>query len=96
MGTTAIMAAVFGLLNMPMPMPARPSQSALHAYGVFASSVSCRRAHATTTIPAAASPREPCRSAAIPASGDATSIPIASGASSSPAMIGDWPCGPWK
>ena len=88
---------MFGLLNMPMPMPARPSQSALHTYGVFASSVVMPASPtATTTIPAAASPREPCRSAAIPASGEATSMPIASGASSSPAMIGDWPCGPWK
>ena len=34
--------------------------------------------------------------ASAPASGEATSIPIAIGASSTPAMIGDWPCGPWK
>ena len=41
-------------------------------------------ATAPTTIPTAASAREPRRSAQIPASGDAISIPIAIGASSMP------------
>ena len=32
-GTAPIIAAVFGLLNMPEPMPTSSSQSALHTYG---------------------------------------------------------------
>ena len=47
-------------------------------------------------MPAAASVREPWRSAQMPAGGEATSIPIAIGASSIPAVIGSWPLTPWK
>ncbi len=46
---------------------------------------------AWTSIPATAIPREPRRSAQIPASGEAISIPIASGASLIPARIGEFP-----
>ena len=96
-GTTPIIAAVFGLLNMPEPMPRIPSQRPLCQYGLCAWSVVIAASEpAVTTIPSAASPREPCRSARMPASGEETSIPIAIGASSMPAMIGDWFCGPWK
>ncbi len=96
-GTTPIIAEVFGLLNMPEPMPTSRSHSALHTYAVCACSVVMpARPAAETSIPSAARPREPCRSAAMPASGEATSIPTASGASSRPATIGDLPCGPWK
>ena len=48
-----------------------------------------------TSIPSAASVREPWRSAQIPASGEATSIPIAIGASLIPAVIGSSPWAPW-
>ena len=44
---------------------------------------------------AAARAREPWRSAQTPASGEATSIPIAIGASLIPAVIGSSPCAPW-
>ena len=47
-------------------------------------------------MPAAASVREPWRSAHMPASGEEISIPIASGASLMPAVIGSSPCAPWK
>src|SRR5581483_8913640 len=96
-GTTPIIAEVFGLLNMPEPMPTSSSHSALHTYAVCAcSEVIPASPAAETSMPSAARPREPRRSATIPASGDETSIPIAIGASSSPATIGDFPCGPWK
>jgi hypothetical protein len=53
-------------------------------------------ATADTAMPAADIVREPRRSAQIPASGEATSIPIAIGASSIPAVIGSCPLTPWK
>ena len=53
-------------------------------------------ATAPTSMPSAASMREPCRSAQIPASGEATSIPIAIGVSLIPAVIGSSPMTPWK
>ena len=53
-------------------------------------------APALTSIPTAASAREPCRSAQIPASGEEISIPIAIGASLMPAVIGSSPWAPWK
>ena len=53
------------------------------------------RPPALTSIPSAASVREPWRSAQMPASGEATSIPIAIGASLIPAVIGSSPCAPW-
>jgi hypothetical protein len=84
-------------LKIPEPMPTSVSQRADHTYAVCACSVVMpAMPSAEMSIPAAASRRDPCRSATAPAIGEATSIPIASGASSSPAMIGDWPCGPWK
>ena len=49
-----------------------------------------------TSIPAAASVREPRRSAQIPASGEEISIPIAIGVSLIPAVIGSSPWAPWK
>ena len=48
-------------------------------------------AAALTSIPSAASIREPRRSAQIPASGEETSIPIAIGVSLMPAVIGSSP-----
>ena len=54
------------------------------------------RAAALTSIPSAASAREPWRSAQIPASGEEISIPIAIGASLIPAVIGSSPSTPWK
>ena len=53
-------------------------------------------APALTSIPSAASAREPWRSAQMPASGEEISMPIAIGASLSPAVIGSSPCAPWK
>ena len=53
-------------------------------------------APALTSIPSAASAREPWRSAQMPASGEEISMPIAIGASLSPAVIGSSPWAPWK
>ena len=53
-------------------------------------------AKAQTSIPSAASMREPWRSAQIPARGEAMSIPIAIGESLIPAVIGSSPWTPWK
>ena len=53
-------------------------------------------AAALTSIPSAASAREPWRSAQMPASGEEISMPIAIGASLSPAVIGSSPWAPWK
>ena len=52
-------------------------------------------AMAETSIPSAASVREPRRSAQMPASGEETSMPRAIGASLMPAVIGSSPCAPW-
>ena len=96
-GTVPIIAAVLGLLNIPDPTPTTNSHSADQTYGVCTPSVVIpARATADTAIPAADIAREPRRSAQTPASGEATSIPIASGASSIPAVIGSCPLTPWK
>ena len=97
-GTVPIIAAVFGLLNMPEPTPTTNSHSADQTYGVS----HAQRRHPgqrdapRRACPSAASARDPRRSAHTPASGDAISIPIAIGASSMPAVIGSWPLTPWK
>ena len=52
-------------------------------------------AMAETTIPSAASVRDPRRSAQMPASGEEMSMPSAIGASLTPAVIGSSPCAPW-
>ena len=97
-GTTPIIAAVFGLLNMPEPMPTSESQTALQTYGgvrlEHRHPGEADRARRASRARRARASRGGRRS--TPASGEAMSIPIAIGASSSPAMIGDWPCGPWK
>ena len=55
-GTAPIIAAVFGLLNMPEPMPTSASQSALQTYRVSACSIVIpARPIAVTSIPRAAS-----------------------------------------
>ena len=96
-GTVPIIAAVFGLLNMPEPTPTMKSHSTLCQYGECGWSVVMRAsAAALTSIPIAASAREPRRSAQMPASGDATSMPNAIGVSLSPAVIGSSPWAPWK
>ena len=92
-----IIAAVLGELNMPEPTPTTNSHSADQKYGVSTPSVVMpASATAPRTMPHAASVREPRRSAQMPASGDAISIPIAIGASSMPALIGSSPLTPWK
>ena len=63
-GTTPIMAAVLGLLNMPEPAPTANSHSALCQYGERTPSVVIAASPAAlSSIPSAASAREPCRSA---------------------------------
>ena len=63
-GTVPIIAAVLGELNMPEPMPTRSSQSVVSQYGVETERVVIRAsAMPLTTIPRAARPREPWRSA---------------------------------
>jgi hypothetical protein len=96
-GTAPIIAAVFGELNMPEPMPTSASHSMLCPYGLSTPSVVISASPAAeTTMPIAASLREPWRSAQAPASGEAMSIPIASGASLTPASTGLSPLTPWK
>ena len=51
---------------------------------------------AVTSIPSTAIDRDPRRSAQMPASGDESSIPSASGESLMPARIGELPWTPWK
>ncbi len=51
---------------------------------------------AVRSMPAVASPRDPCRSASTPATGDAMSMPSASGMSLRPATMALSPSGPWK
>ena len=95
-GTTPIIAAVFGELNMPEPIPTIVSQRHPSQYGVWTASVVIdARPAALTSMPPAASARDPWRSAHSPANGDATSIPSAKGASFTPAVIGSSPCAPW-
>ena len=53
------------------------------------------RPAAVTVMPPAASVREPRLSAQSPASGEATSMPSAIGASFTPASIGSSPWAPW-
>ena len=96
-GTVPIIAAVLGELNMPEPTP---DDEHVHAGGQV-SRVALQRGHQREPgglheHPATAIPREPRRSAQMPASGEAISIPIASGASLIPARIGELPCTPWK
>src|SRR4051812_12146547 len=94
-GPVPIIAAVLGELNMPEPTPTMNSHTADQTYGVCTPSVVIpASATAPTTIPHAASAREPRLSAHIPASGEAISIPIAIGASSMPALIGSSPLTP--
>ena len=63
-GTVPIIAAVLGLLNMPEPAPTISSQRALCQLGVWTCSVViAARPAALTSIPSAARPREPWRSA---------------------------------
>jgi len=96
-GTVPIIAAVFGELNMPEPTPTTNSHRLERKYGVSCWSVVMpARPAAVTSMPSAASVREPRRSAHAPASGELTSIPTASGASLTPAVIGSSPCAPWK
>ena len=96
-GTVPIMAAVLGLLNMPEPAPTISSQSPHSQYGVPTASVLMpARPAAVTSMPAQASARDPWRSAWIPASGEASSMPSASGVSFIPAAIGELPWAPWK
>ena len=96
-GTTPIIAAVLGELNMPEPMPTSSSHRLLCQYGESTPSVVIAASPtADTTMPRAASVREPWRSAQMPASGEAISIPIAIGASLIPAVIGSSPWTPWK
>ena len=96
-GTVPIIAAVFGELNMPEPIPTSSSQSELCQYGESTCSVVISAsAIALTTIPSEASTREPWRSAHTPASGEETSMPSAIGVSLMPAVIGSSPCAPWK
>ena len=96
-GTVPIMAAVFGELNIPDPTPTANSQTALCQYAVPGSSVVIpASATAETTMPIAASMRDPRRSAHTPATGEEISIPIAIGASLIPAVSGLSPCAPWK
>ena len=84
-GTVPIIAAVFGLLNMPEPTPTTNSHSAAQQYGVCTPSIVIpASATAVTNIPRRPASREPCRSAQMPASGDEISIPIAIGASLMP------------
>ena len=97
-GTVPIIAAVFGLLNMPEPTPTTNSHSADQKYARVdaeqSSSPPGRRRRRPSRPPtASASPR---LSAQMPANGDEISIPIAIGASSIPAVIGSWPLTPWK
>ena len=81
---------------MPDPIPTIVSHRHPSQYGVWTSSVViAARPTALTSIPPADSARDPCRSAHIPANGDATSIPNAKGASLMPAVIGSSPCAPW-
>ena len=96
-GTVPIMAAVFGLLNMPEPTPTTNSHSAAHQRELSIPSIVIpARPSALTSIPSEDSTRDPWRSAQTPASGDEISMPIASGASSIPALIGSSPFTPWK
>ena len=96
-GTAAIIAAVFGELNMPEPTPTIASQVPDSQNGVSTCSVVIpARPAALISIPATAMPREPWRSAHQPAIGEATSMPAASGMSLIPAVIGSSCCGPWK
>ena len=92
-----IIAAVLGELNMPDPTPTTSSHRPLSQYGVSTASVVIAASPtALTSMPIAASAREPRRSAQMPASGEEISIPIASGASLMPAVIGSSPLTPWK
>ena len=63
-GTAPIIAAVLGLRNMPDPTPTIARVVALSANELFTpSAVISARPTAVTSMPAAASPREPCLSA---------------------------------
>ena len=96
-GTVPIIAAVLGELNMPDPMPTSSSHSELCQYGLSTPSVVISASPtAETTMPSAASARDPCRSAHSPASGEEISMPMASGASLTPASTGSSPFTPWK
>src|SRR3954466_15676593 len=76
-GTVPIIAAVLGELNMPEPMPTSASHSVLCQYGVSTSSVViAARPMALTSMPSAASAREPWRSAQMPASGGARAVAV--------------------
>src|SRR5205085_3699847 len=96
-GTAPIIAAVLGLLNRPEPTPTTSSHSELCQYGEWACSVVIAASPAAlTSMPSAASVRDPRRSAYTPASGEETSMPSASGISLMPAVIGPSPRGPGK
>ena len=96
-GTAPIIAAVLGLLNSPEPIPTTSSHSELCQYGEWACSmVIAASPAALTSMPDAASARDPRRSAYTPASGEEISMPSASGISLMPAVIGLSPCAPWK
>ena len=82
---------------MPEAMPTISSHSELCQYGESTCSVVIAASPAPpSSMPAAASARDPWRSAQMPASGDAISMPSAIGASLMPAVIGSSPCAPWK
>ena len=92
-----IIAAVLGELNMPDPMPTISIHRPVSQYAVSTCSVvMAARPTALTSMPIAASARDPRLSAQMPANGDEMSIPTASGASLMPAVIGSSPWAPWK
>src|SRR3954452_4305579 len=96
-GTVPLIPAVLGQLNIPKPTPTTNIHRPVSQYAVSTCSVVISASPAAeTSMPSAASVREPRRSAHMPANGEETSIPTASGASLMPAVIGSSPCAPWK